>query len=226
MGKAIDRLAKPKKGTPRASEACGRKRRWAEHALSPEEIVASKRLALVKAAGKAFREKGFHNTSLDEVAAALNVTKPTLYYYVSGKQDLLYRCHDYALDLGDEALKFGLEGTDGLDKLRRMLTRYITLLTDTFSSYSVLSDLGDLASHHRAAIQARRRKFDGVFRGFIKAGIADGSIRHCDTKMAVFWFMGAINAIPRWFEPGRGYTGAEVADIYLDFIAHGLAKSR
>ena len=58
------------------------KRRWAEHALSPEEIVESKRLALVKAAGRAFREKGFHNTSLDDVAAALNVTKPTLYNYV------------------------------------------------------------------------------------------------------------------------------------------------
>lgn len=202
------------------------KRRWAEHALSPEEIVESKRLALVKAAGRAFREKGFHNTSLDDVAAALNVTKPTLYNYVKGKQDLLYHCHKHAQDLGDQAFEHGLQGGSGLDKLQRTLSRYITLLTDNFSSYSVLSDLSDLASQHRSVIQSRRRKFDRQFRGFVTEGIADGSIRECDPKMAVFWFMGAINAIPRWFEPHRGYSGAEVAEIYLDLLARGLAKDR
>lgn len=202
------------------------KRRWAEHALSPEEIVESKRLALVKAAGRAFREKGFHHTSLDDIAAALNVTKPTLYSYVKGKQDLLYHCHKHAQDLGDMAFEHGVQGRDGLDKLRRTLLRYITLLTDTFSSYSVLSDLSDLAPQHRVMIQSRRRKFDRQFRAFVTEGIEDGSIRTCDPKMAVFWFMGAINAIPRWFEPNRGYSGAEVAEIYLDLLARGVARNQ
>src|ERR1700742_4549354 len=51
-----------------------------------------KREAVIRAAAHAFNLKGYHNTSLDDIAAALQVTKPTVYYYVTNKEQLLYEC--------------------------------------------------------------------------------------------------------------------------------------
>lgn len=197
--------------------------RWNDTVQSREEVAEAKRLSIIRAAGEAFRRKGFHGTSLDEVAAALNVTKPTLYYYVHSKQDLLYRCHDHALDLGLQALEYSRGGVTGLEKLQRMVTRYIELITDDFAAYSLLSDLNDMLPQHKSAIRKRRREFDAVFRGFVTAGIADGSIRPCDPMMTVAWFMGAVNAIPRWFEHDGPMTGSEVAATYTDLLTRGVA---
>jgi AcrR family transcriptional regulator len=49
-----------------------------------------KREAVIRAAVHAFNRKGYHNTSLDDIAAALDVTKPTVYYYVTSKEQLLF----------------------------------------------------------------------------------------------------------------------------------------
>src|ERR1700742_4541028 len=51
-----------------------------------------KREAVIRAAAHAFNHKGYHNTSLDDIAAALDVTKPTVYYYVTSKEQLLFEC--------------------------------------------------------------------------------------------------------------------------------------
>lgn len=196
--------------------------RWNDAIQSRDELVEAKRQAMIRAAGRAFRLKGFHGTSLDEVAAALNVTKPTLYYYVNSKQDLLYRCHNYALDLGEQALVHAREGRSGLDRLQRMLTRYVELITNDFASYSLLSDVNDMSAEQRAAIQKRRRGFDREFRSFVEQGIEDGSIRPCEPKVAVAWFMGAVNGIPRWFDPDGALSGADVARMYCELVTRGL----
>src|ERR1700749_4097885 len=76
----------------------------AKQALSPwqrkQDDVASareeKRLAVLKAGAAAFREWGFEKTSLDDIAGKLGVTKPTLYYYISDKRDIVYACSTLA----------------------------------------------------------------------------------------------------------------------------------
>ena len=51
-----------------------------------------KREAVIRAAAREFNRNGYHNTSLDDIAAALQVTKPTVYYYVTSKEQLLFEC--------------------------------------------------------------------------------------------------------------------------------------
>src|ERR1700739_617178 len=51
-----------------------------------------KRDAVIRAAAREFNRKGYHNTSLDDIATALEVTKPTVYYYVTSKEQLLFEC--------------------------------------------------------------------------------------------------------------------------------------
>src|SRR6478752_6715420 len=74
----------PRKGSAAPSPWAGRRR--------PREARALKREAVILAAARAFRERGYHNTSLDDLAASLKVTKPTLYLYVPSKEAILFEC--------------------------------------------------------------------------------------------------------------------------------------
>src|ERR1700710_2771788 len=85
-----------------------------------------KREAVLRAAASAFNRRGYANTSLDEIAAALGVSKPTLYQYFSSKQEILYRCHLLALDQGDAGIaRAELFRGNGLEKLAVYLEAYM-----------------------------------------------------------------------------------------------------
>src|SRR5215212_2161613 len=86
------------------------------------EDHGSKREAVIRTAAQAFHERGYHNTSLDDVAATLGVTKPTVYYYVQNKEQLLFECFQAGLVPIREALRRA-ESMDccGRDRLREVV---------------------------------------------------------------------------------------------------------
>src|SRR5690606_8412462 len=101
---------------------------WSSVVASQDEQFRLKRNALLCEAARAFNERGFHNTSLDDVAALLGVTKAALYYYVSSKQELLFECHMLTYDLGGEALAYAREnGRTGLQQACLVARRFIEL---------------------------------------------------------------------------------------------------
>ena len=74
----------------------------ADGGLPPLFVGAGR--ALIAAAGRAFGVKGFHNTTLDDIAQALGVTKPALYRYVKSKHEILFECHRLAVGMAEQAL--------------------------------------------------------------------------------------------------------------------------
>lgn len=200
--------------------------RWNDAVLTRDEQYRLKRQAVIREAGRAFSKEGFHGTSLEDIAKTLNVTKAALYHYVKGKHEILYECHKLAHDLGDEAVdQAKQQGKNGLEKLTLFLTSYIETLTGEFGSCVVLTDVDSLRLEDRRDIIARRDKFDRSFRMIIQEGIDDGSIRHCDPKLADLLIMGAVNWIPKWYSPEGARTGREIAEGFVAILVHGLDAS-
>lgn len=191
---------------------------------SQDEQFRLKRTALLREAARAFNARGFHNTSLDDVAAALGVTKAALYHYVRSKQEILFECHMMAYELGDQALAHVREhsGT-GLEKVGLVVRRFVELYSGEMGRFAVLSEHDALEPEQRDAVLARRDAFDRALRGLVEQGIADGSIRPLDAKLAVLFFMGAVNWMAtRWFRPDGPLTAVELAagfeDLFLSAI--------
>lgn len=199
--------------------------RWNEKGLSADDIYRRKRQALITEAGRCFGVHGFHGTSLEDVATRLNVTKAALYYYVKSKKEILFECHNLALDLGDEALvKAEQEGENGLDTLKIFIRFYIELLTGEMGSCAVLTDIQSMAPRDMKKIIKRRDQFDKQLRSIIQRGIDDGSIAPCDVKLAGFCVMGAVNWIPRWFSDDGSRSGSDIAENFTTFLTSGLAQ--
>lgn len=222
MRSAAKSAGKNAGGKPAAPR--GKPQAWNVTIVDRAEEARRKRRAVIAEAARAFGHRGFHNVSLDEVAIALNVSKPTLYNYVKSKHELLYECYNLALDFGDEVMRdvAALNGT-GLDKLCTFITRYIAMLTEQLGPAAVFYEFYSMRPNDREKIQKRRRGFDKMFRNLVSEGIADGSVAPCDPKLAVFWFMGSISGIPRWFDPNGELSGEEIADAFVAFIKNGLA---
>src|SRR3978361_65377 len=105
-----------------------------------------RRQAIIRAAATAFNREGFHNTSMDDLAAALNTSKPTLYQFFKNKQKLLYACHQHAMDHGEAALALAhRDGKTGRQKLAIFCRRYMHGVMDDFGSCAVLTDIDALS---------------------------------------------------------------------------------
>lgn len=199
---------------------------WSNVVVSRDEQFRLKRNALLREAARAFAARGYHNTSLDDVAAALGVTKAALYHYVRSKQEILFECHMMSLDIGEDALKYArTHGRTGFDQLTLVARRYIELITGEMGQIAVLSEYDALNAESRAVIGRRRDHFEKAMRAMLDAGIADGSVRSVDSKAAVFFFMGAVNWMTRWFRPDGPSSGADIAAAFADLFAEAV-KSR
>lgn len=179
--------------------------------------------ALIAAAGRAFGVKGFHNTTLDDVAQALGVTKPALYRYVKNKHEILYECHRLAIGMAEQALEEARAHTpDPLEALRLFVAGYIRQMTGELGTCVVLTEYYSMTQEHSEQIQRRRRVVDTGLRQLVQQCIDDGTIEPCDPKLAVFFFMGAINNINRWFTEGGPKSGDEIAQAFADYAIAGL----
>lgn len=199
---------------------------WKNIAPNRDELFALKRTALLREAARAFSARGYHDTSLDDVAKTLGVTKPALYYYVTNKQEILFECHMLAQDLGNVAYDYALENAKmGRDRIVLVCRRYIELITSEIGSCAVLSEFAALEPKNRAIIARRRDEFQKKFSELIDSGVRDGSIRPVDARMTVFFFMGAINWMTQWFRPDGILSGKEIARVFSDLLEHSLTPS-
>ena len=169
----------------------------------------AKRGAVLAAAAEAFVEKGYAATSIDDVAALLGVSKPTIYYYAGGKQALLGACFSVALDAYSAAVDQdpGAEH-DGRGKLRTVIFRYVEITTTVFGR--CLHRVPDVELTHevRDRLRAVKRAVDARIRDLLRQGVADGSLITADVRMATFAISGAMNSIAQWYSP-EGELGAE-----------------
>lgn len=197
--------------------------RWKNVLQTSDEVYRIKRNAVLREATRIIARKGFHNTSLDDVAAALQVSKGTLYNYVTDKLEILYECHVMSLDMGLQAAAFAEKhGTTGYAKLRLNLRAYIRWQNQALGAGGVTSDVTALRPTDRRKIIARRDEIEDRLVSFIEEGIEDGTIRRIDPKLAVFTFMGAVTNVQSWYSP-KGRLGLnEIADGMVDLLMHGL----
>ncbi|HXO64800.1 MAG TPA: TetR/AcrR family transcriptional regulator [Steroidobacteraceae bacterium] len=184
---------------------------------------AVKREAVIRAAAQAFNEKGYHNTSLDDIAARLEVTKPTVYYYVSNKERLLFQC----FVAGVERIRAAFREVRDLrapagERLNAVLRHYGEAMASEFGWCMVRAEDQDLSPAMSRHIKALKSEIDQGIRRLIREGVQDGSIARCDPKMTAFALAGALNWIAHWYRENQSMTGAEIAAAFVTIFEGGL----
>lgn len=182
-----------------------------------------KRDAVILAAARAFRERGYHNTSLDDVARDLNVTKPTVYHYVENKEQLLFECFRAGLSQIMETFEeVKNSSASARDRLSFVMTHYAQAVTSDFGWCMVQAENQDLSTAMSRKVRALKSEIDQVIRRLVSEGIQDGSIRKCDAKITGFALAGAMNWIAYWYDADDTLTPAEIAGRFNELFLKGL----
>ena len=198
---------------------------WNNAVPGASEQFAKKRDALLREAAQSFNRRGYHGTSLTEIAKKLGVTKAALYTYVPSKEELLFYCHDSAMDAALEALERGSgRGSNGLEKLTLTLIGYLELMLGQDGGFVLLLEEHAMRPTHVKAIIKRRDEFERSLRQLVAAGIADGSIAPCNPKLAVFVALGALNWVRKWYAQNGPWTGHQVSLALTEMIERSLAS--
>ncbi|MGD9903438.1 MAG: TetR/AcrR family transcriptional regulator [Vicinamibacterales bacterium] len=184
-----------------------------------------RRLDILKSAAAAFRRHGYHGASVDEIAGALEMTKGNLYYYFRNKEEILFACHDYSLDvlLG---LLDDVQASDAPPdtKLRTLVVAFVHVILDELRGTALTLDLQALSPPLLRKVIARRDLFDRGIRSIVQQGMDDGAFVAGDAKMVAFALLGAVNWITRWFDPEGPMSSEQIAQAFADYLVGGLAR--
>ncbi len=198
--------------------------RWENTIQTNQEVHRLKRDAVLREAGRLFSRNGYHNTSLDEVASTLGVSKGTLYNYVTDKQDILFSFHQMALAIARRVIAEAQEkGENGLEKIKLSTANYIREVGEELGGYGVIAEISALKPEDRKIIIEMRSEIERAYGDFAQEGAKDGSLSAVDPKMAIFTFFGAVQLVPNWFSPEGNLSPAEVADAITDILIYGMA---
>lgn len=182
--------------------------------------------ALLRAAVAAFNRQGFYQTSLDDIARQLGVTKAALYHYFPNKNALLAACFDRAMMVACEGVETARRtGRNGREKVVLMFRIYLERMIDDLGECMLLIEENALEPKERAELIAQRDEVEHAVRDFIREGISDGSIVSCDPKLATFLLFGAVNWVPKWFLRKGSWEHQQLAEAMTGMLDRMLSTT-
>jgi AcrR family transcriptional regulator len=193
---------------------------------TPADAKNGTRVQILRSAAAAFGRLGYAGATVEQIAAALHMKKGNLYYYFRNKESILFACHQYSLDrlhgLLDEIDNSGLPPDE---KLRRLIVSFVHTILDELHGTALFLDLEALSRPHLKKVIVRRDKFDRGIRRVLEEGMASGVFGPGDAKLRTFAILGAVNWIPRWFDPKGSASSHEIAERFADYLIAGLRQA-
>jgi AcrR family transcriptional regulator len=185
-----------------------------------------KRIEILRAAAGVFRRRGYHGASVDQIARALNMAPGNLYYYFRNKEEILYVCHDYSLGLILKELREVEQSQLPPDRqIHRLIVAFVHLFIDVLHGTAWTLEVEALSPLLLKKVIAKRDRIDKGFRNILTDGMRSGLFARRDPKLAAFVIFGAINWIPRWYDPAGRATSHEIAQAFADYLVAGLQNT-
>jgi len=189
------------------------------------EIAIEPRQEILRAAARLFQQKGYDATSMNDVAAALKLSKGGLYHHFQSKDEILYHIMSHAMDITEERVINVVRRVERAEeRLRRLIRLHIeVVLSEEDREITVM-----LHENHPLPIGLRRkinaRKKDYLH--FVENLIADvqrqrGSPATVTPRAAAFALVGMINWIYQWYKPAGMLTGDAIVRQYTEIFFRG-----
>lgn len=182
------------------------------------------RAEILEAAAQIFSQKGYHGTSMQDIALAVNLQKASLYYHFGSKQEILFELLNQALDLLIERVTRSFsDGDSPGHRLRRAMCVYL----DTLSDYQDLAAV--LLLEHRSLEPDLQRQhfpkrdaFEGIWRSLIQAGIDSGDFTCAHPSLTARALLGAMNWTVTWYRRDGALSAQEISEQFGDLFLDGL----
>jgi AcrR family transcriptional regulator len=191
----------------------------------PREAIADPRQEILRTAARLFQQQGYDGTSMNDVAAALKLSKGGLYHHFQSKDEILFDLMSHAMDITEERVLNPVRAiAEPEERLRTLIRRHIAVvLSERDREITVmLHENHPLSPALRKRINARKKDYVH----FVENLIADvhrtrGSSATVTPRAAAFALLGMINWIYQWYRPEGSLQEENIAQQYTEIFFRG-----
>ncbi|MFZ1909247.1 MAG: TetR/AcrR family transcriptional regulator [Burkholderiales bacterium] len=185
----------------------------------------ARRTEILRAASRVFRRRGLAAAGMREIAEEADVSPGILYYYFSGKDEILLFCQERTL----EHMLAAVEAARALpassaERLRGVLQAHVHAMLDELEGATAHLEVEALPETMRAPVMEKRDRYERAVRALVAEGIKRGEFAKADAALVTRAMLGAVNWSARWFRPDGPQTSAAVAQSLSDYLVKGLLK--
>ena len=189
------------------------------------EATIDSRQEILRAAARLFQQQGYDATSMNDVAAALKLSKGGLYHHFQSKDEILFHLMSHAMDITEERVLSPVRGVADPEEGLRMLIRLhigVVLSQQDREITVMLHENHPLPPAPRKRINARKKDYVHFVENLIaQVQHARQSKGAVNPRAAAFALMGMINWIYQWYQPEGGLHEEDLVQQYTEIFFAG-----
>ncbi len=181
-----------------------------------------------RAALRLFREKGYHATSMQDIAEAVGLYKGSLYHYIGGKEDLLVQVFERAMGtlLADVERIVADTSLGPSMQLRAIVQAHVTCVSENLDALTVyLHEFRALAGESLANVREQRDRYAQLVAEIVGRGVRLGEFETADVGIATLGLLGMCNWVCQWYQPEGRLGPAQIGGYFADLVLGGLSVS-
>ncbi|GAA2901130.1 TetR/AcrR family transcriptional regulator [Pseudonocardia halophobica] len=184
-----------------------------------------RRNEIVASAARLFDEFGYGNTSMQQIAIAAQMAKPTLYHYFSAKDAILFQVHEEFIDILIRQFRGRALRSTGLrDRLVGAMTDILTLMDTHRGHVRVFFEHHrELPAEQQRLIRAKRDEYEAMLVGVLEDGRARGELILDQPRLTALGIFGMCNWAYQWYSRDGALAPAEIAERFGSVVLDGLS---
>ena len=184
--------------------------------------MTTRRNELTRQAARLFADKGYHGTSIGDLAEAMGVQKGSLYAHIASKADLLWEVAREGAEAFEAAFDAVPEDRSAVERIRLALRAHLRVVAEQLDVATVfVREWRYLEGERREEFLRARRRYEERFRALFREGRELGELRtDLDEGSAALLALSAVNWAYTWLQPGRD-TDA-LADRFHELLVDGM----
>lgn len=173
-----------------------------------------------------FAYRGYHSTSMREIARELGMNQSSLYHYFASKQDILFTLMNDAMD-DVLAILEEISSTDLLpeDRLNRVLSFYTQYYAgDQERLILLINEMNSLNEEYRSILVGKQRRYVQLIKSILEELAAQGKIKQIDPAIATFAFFGMVHYTIKWYHKDGPVSLEQLANSFVEIFTKGVLR--
>lgn len=169
------------------------------------------RRSILRAAAEVFQRKGFDRATIDDIADEIGATKGRVYYYFRSKFDIYLAVYEHGMTTVHRVVEpYSTGDGSGYDRLIGMCEAHLLNLVQSLGFHNAIHQgvpgqrFTALKEHQRdvlGTLDGLREEYEAMFRSVVGEGMADGTLRPGDPRLATRVMLSSLNSTSMWYRP-------------------------
>ena len=217
----------PVKKAKRSSTPKPLRARHAPHVSKSKSKPGTRLEEVLQSAANIFFAKGFHATSIEDVARDVGMLKGSLYYYIKSKEDLLFQLLLAGIEDGDSYIAQHIDPHgDPLEQLERAIRAQIDYIIQNKVPFGLfLHEFDSLSGKRQHKLIAVMSRYNNRFVDLVKRGQEQGELIEGEPWLIVNGILGMCNWLYRWYDADQISSPEQVKQVFLKMLLSGIRKS-